>query len=107
MSNALRVVAALFGQTSDTLDWAGLRYQHTHAIRAKLSETRAPAGVNKILAALRGVLKEAWRLGLIDAENRSRQLDAADAPRTLNLRVEGSIPSRLTIFSSAFSDGAK
>jgi hypothetical protein len=27
--------------------------------------------------------------------------------QTLNLRVEGSIPSRLTIFSSALSDGAK
>jgi hypothetical protein len=26
---------------------------------------------------------------------------------TLNLRVDGSIPSRLTIFSSALSDGAK
>ena len=30
-----------------------------------------------------------------------------DRDATLNLRVEGSIPSWLTIFSSALSDGAK
>jgi integrase len=77
MANALQVVAALFGRTPDTLDWSSLRYQHTQAIRAKLAETRAPAGVNKVLAALRGVLREAWRLGLMDAETYER---AADLP---------------------------
>ena len=75
MSNALTVVAALFRQTPDTLDWAALRYPHTQAIRTKLAETRAPGGVNKILAALRGVLKEAWRLGLMDAETYERAVD--------------------------------
>jgi len=75
MANALTVVAALFGQGPDTLDWAALRYAHTQAIRAKLAETRAPAGVNKILAALRGVLKEAWRLGQMDAETYERATD--------------------------------
>lgn len=77
MANALTVVAALFNRTPDTFDWAAVRCQHTQAIRAKLAETRAPAGVNKVLAALRGVLKEAWRLGLMDAEIYQR---AADVP---------------------------
>ena len=49
MAQALRVIAGLAGQHPDTLDWAGLRSQHTQAIRATLSETRPPAGVNKIL----------------------------------------------------------
>src|SRR6185295_2493219 len=71
----LSVVAAMFGQTPETLPWAGLRYQHTQAVRAKLAETRAPAGVNKILAAVRGVLREAWRLGLMDAETYERAAD--------------------------------
>ena len=77
MANALTVVAGLFNQTPETLNWAGLCYQHTQAVRAKLAETRAPAGVNKILAAVRGVLREAWRLGLMDAEAFER---AADLP---------------------------
>jgi integrase len=75
MAQALRVIAGLAGQHPDRLDWAGLRYQHTQAIRATLSETRSPAGVNKILAALRGVLKEAWRLGQMDAETYHRAVD--------------------------------
>src|SRR5437016_4867083 len=52
-----------------TLDWAALRYQHTAAIRTRLAEAYAPATANKVLAALRGVLKEAWRLGLMGAED--------------------------------------
>jgi integrase len=75
MGQALRVVAALFDRTPETLPWAALRYQHTQAIRARLMEDRAPAGVNKILAAVRGVLQEAWRLGLIDGETYQRATD--------------------------------
>jgi integrase len=77
MAQALTVIAGLFHQTPETLDWPRLRYQHTQAVRTRLAETRSPAGVNKILAALRGVLKEAWRLGLMTAEDFHR---AADLP---------------------------
>ena len=84
MTQALNVIAAVFGQAPVNLDWAGLRYQHTQAIRANLLETRAPAGVNKILAALRGVLKEGWRLGLMDAETYHR---AADLPGVRGQRL--------------------
>ena len=75
MTQALGVVAGLLGQTVDTLDWSAFRYQHTQAVRARLLETRSPGGTNKILAALRGVLKEAWRLGQIDAETYHRATD--------------------------------
>lgn len=57
------------------LDWSALRYQHTAAIRTRLAEQYAPATANKMLAALRGVLKEAWRLGLMSAEDQARAVD--------------------------------
>ena len=60
-----------------TLDWARLGYQHTAAVRAILAEQFAPSTVNKMLAALRGVLKEVWRLGQLDAETYHRVVDLA------------------------------
>jgi site-specific recombinase XerD len=64
--------------TAETVDWSAIRYQHTAAIRAALIERFAPATANKMLSALRGVLKEAWRLGYLDAEtyHRARDLPA-------------------------------
>jgi site-specific recombinase XerD len=58
-----------------TLDWSALRYQHTAAVRSLLAELYAPATANKMLAALRGVLREAWRLGHMSAEECERACD--------------------------------
>lgn len=55
--------------------WWQLRYPHTTALRAWLAERYAPATVNKHLAALRGVLRECWRLGLLTAEDYHRTGD--------------------------------
>jgi len=60
-----------------SLDWSALRYQHTTALRTLLADLYAPATANKMLAALRGVLQEAWRLGKMTAEEFRR---AADVP---------------------------
>lgn len=51
------------------VQWAALHYQFTSAIRARLIERYAPATVNKLLAALKGVLKECWRLNLMAADD--------------------------------------
>ena len=68
---------------AETLPWEALRYEHTGAIRSALSETvsartgqlLSPASVNKSLSALRGVLREAWRLGAMTAEDYHRAVD--------------------------------
>jgi integrase/recombinase XerD len=80
MWQALDVIAAtLTGRQADaeTLDWTSLRYQHTQAVRAALAKRYAPSTANKMLAALRGVLREAWRLSYVTAEDYHR---AADLP---------------------------
>jgi site-specific recombinase XerD len=81
MRAALDTMAALLTGNrcdADTLDWARLRYQHTSALRAVLLKRYQPATTNKHLAALRGVLREAWQLG---------QMTAEDYHRAVNVRV--------------------
>jgi integrase len=86
MRAALNVIAALLGvhATYDErgrditylrCDWAALRYAHTAALRARLVERYEPATANLKLAALRGVLEEAWRLELMLAEDYHRAAD--------------------------------
>lgn len=61
--------------TALTIEWHTLRYQQTAAIRARLIERYPAATANKMLSALRGVLKEAWRLELMSAEDYRRAVD--------------------------------
>ena len=61
--------------TADTLPWWALRRQHINALRTWLAENRKPATANRILTAVRCVLKEAWRLGLMGIEDYHRAID--------------------------------
>jgi integrase len=45
------------------------------ALRTALATRFAPATCNKTLAAVRGVVRECWRLGLVDGEAKERILD--------------------------------
>ena len=63
------------GLTTDalTVDWTELRYQHVMALRALLiDQGAAPATISHLLSALRGVVKEAFNLGLINADTMMR-----------------------------------
>ena len=62
--------------------WHELRYGHTQALRSWLAEHCSPAAANRHLAALRGVLREAWRLGLMNGEDLARAIDLASVPGT-------------------------
>jgi site-specific recombinase XerD len=57
-----------WSQRALDVPWAELRYQHTTAIRTALSQELTYQGVNKHLAGLRRVMKECFKLGLIDAD---------------------------------------
>jgi len=74
--STLRQVAAILGQGDvASTPWQELRFQHVAALRAKLAEVYSPATVNKALAAVRGVLKAAWRLDLMDTADYTRAAD--------------------------------
>ena len=78
MWQALGVIAELLtGTKADPLQvpWWNVQYQHIQAIRSLLMERYSPASANKIMAALRGVLREAWRLGFMEAETFHRAID--------------------------------
>ncbi len=78
MAQALSVVVDLLGGGDvPSFPWASLRYEHAQAVRRILVERYAPATANKILSALRGVARECWRLGLMDAETHLRIRDVA------------------------------
>jgi site-specific recombinase XerD len=78
MLQALDVIAGLLTggrHNALSLSWGALRYQHSAAIASALGEQYAPSTANKMLAALRGVLKAAWRLEQISTEDYQRAID--------------------------------
>ena len=80
-AQALRAITALITgddpRTADflALNWSALRYAHTAALRSKLAQEYSPATANRLLSALKGVLKECWRLGYMTAEEYQRAVD--------------------------------
>lgn len=82
MQGALEAIAGLLGDgqhDAASLPWHLLRHEHTAAVRAILSERHAPATARRMLAALKGTLRAAWRLDLMDAETYRRAIDVEPA----------------------------
>jgi integrase len=97
MAEALERIARIAsGGTleAEAFPWHLLRYQHVTAVRTALmgsvsertGKPLGPATVNKALSALRGVLREAWRLGLMSAEDLARATDFAPVRGSTVLR---------------------
>jgi site-specific recombinase XerD len=76
MLSAARLIAATITGTPDAdpfaLPWHAIRYQHAQSIRATLAERYAPKTSNRVLVCLRGVLKEAFALGQMSADDYQR-----------------------------------
>ena len=74
MRGALATVAAICVPGADpppdpeAFPWPAFRAEHAKAVRAALAERFKYTTVNKTLSALRGVLREAWELGLMETE---------------------------------------
>ena len=72
MRGALDTIARLgLGDEEVTawdVPWHQLRFQHTQAIRSALADQYAHTTANRMLSALRGTLKAAWKLGLMTGE---------------------------------------
>ena len=89
MRQALGVIAAICLPGSDEVPapedfpWWHLRAEHTKAVRARLAERYRFSTANKMLSALRGVLREAWELGLMetDAYHRAAAIRAVRGQR--------------------------
>lgn len=78
MLQALNTIAdILSGGQADALscDWGAVRYQHVMAVRAQLATHYKPSTVNKMLSALRGVLKAAKNLGQMPPDAYSNAVD--------------------------------
>jgi integrase len=79
-----RIAALLTGGAvpASAFDWGALRYPHAAAVRSRLAERYEPRTVRRMLSALRGVLREAWRLGAMSAEDFARASDLAPVKGT-------------------------
>ena len=55
-------------QLIGALPWHRLTYAHVNVLRALLADRYGATYANKILSAVRATIKEAWRLGLVDAD---------------------------------------
>lgn len=77
-SRALETIAEVISGNSQgalSFAWKDIDYATAQYLRAVLSERYAPSTANRHLAALRGVLREAWRLGQLTAEEYHRIAD--------------------------------
>ncbi len=71
MGRALNIIARMLGGDAADflgLPWERLRFQHTAAIRSELATRYSHTTANRMLSALRGTLKAAWKLQLMTAE---------------------------------------
>jgi len=84
MAGALKLLVRTAGAKETdpvAFPWHEMRYQHATRLRAKLvEEGYAPGTVNHALAALKGVVREAWRLRLMPSDAMHRICERGGLP---------------------------
>jgi integrase/recombinase XerD len=89
MEQSLNAIASLLTNNqcdAYTLNWAILRYQHTSAVQAAMLEKYAPATAKKMMCALKRVLREARKLGLMEAQDYTTAIDLPSIKDAKKLR---------------------
>jgi integrase len=105
MEANLRVVLRLLDPESRVsvrdFPWQDLRYENVSGIRTRLVDHLAPSYARKCLVAVRGVLKVAWRMGLLDRDTMERAIDVdpikGDAEQAGRMLTPGEIRRILAI----------
>jgi len=107
MRQVLRVIAAELGGDLGSVAWHLVRYSDAQAVRSKLMAAYAPATANRALSALKGVLQEAFRLGLMDAESYHRAADLSPVRGSRILRGRALSMAELGALFAACTSGSK
>lgn len=91
MLSGLDVVAGMLDRSSDayTFPWHLLNAVHVKIVRACLAETYALRSINRMMAAIRGVLTVAWEADLLTTDARARLFSALKAVPTASLPPGG------------------
>lgn len=110
MAQALEAIAELAsGAPTDVrvFPWHLLRHPHVAAVRAALAGRHRAATANKMLAALRGTLKAAWRLRLLSGDDYHRAIDVPPVRATTLPRGRALEPGEArALFAACAADGS-
>jgi integrase len=111
-AGALRTLAGMLAQGSQiapgAFPWHRVGVAQATALRARLAASYRPATARRMLAALRGVVEESWRLGLLDGETRQRILDMPPIRGTTPARGRALRPEEVAaLFKSAVSTSGR
>jgi site-specific recombinase XerD len=98
MLSGLKVVADMVSKGAGVfeLPWHELRFKHTQALRAVLVERYAPRTVNRMISALRGVLKASWKLEHLSTDHYMRAIDIKHVA-TRGLQPSGRVVEQLEV----------
>ena len=94
MKNALNIIARKILNIEDAgrrkkhdgendlflVNWHELRYQQTSLLQSWLMKKYKPASARRMIAAIKGVMKAAWRMGLVNGEDYLRAVDLGRIP---------------------------
>ena len=93
------------GLDAESCPWQLVRYPNSADLRSRLAATFAAATANRHLAALRGVLRECWRLQLMDADSYRRAVDVGSIRGETLPRGRAVLAGELrTLFAHCASD---
>jgi len=111
MVDSLNIAADLLSAgraNARTLPWPSLTYAEMQALRATLESRYAPATANKILSAVRGVIREAWRLELISSDSCKRITDVPSIKARVLPRSRALSPGEIAdLFAACRADKFK